>query len=311
MTPAKDAFPEPCPPPPTVLQPSVLLPSASLPLSPPQAAGIDIGAAEHWGAVPPDRSPPPVRRCGTGTAALEALADWLLDCGVTTVAMESPGVSWRPLFELLEARGLQVMLIDPRQAQRAPGRPTTDRLACQWLPRLPASGLLAAACHPTEQGCGLRSALRPRQRLLPSAAPPRHPLHKAWQQLHRKLSQGLRDLTSVTGMASLRALIAGARAPRTRAKRRNPHCHQREDESANALHGPWRAAPLFALQPAVALSHCDHQQLTVCDQRRQAHLPVRITGRASLSPPHPAAIKKPMHRAVMPARPSLAWRGAP
>ena len=97
----------------------------------PHAAGIDIGEAEHWVAVPPGRDPQPVRRFGTFTADLDALADWLIDCGVTTVAMESTGVYWIPLFELLEARGLQVLLIDPRQAKRAPGRPKTDRLDCQ------------------------------------------------------------------------------------------------------------------------------------------------------------------------------------
>ena len=136
MTPSKDAFPEPCPPVPTVPQPFVLRPSSSLPLYHPHAAGIDIGAAEHWVAVPPDRAPQPVRRFGPFTADLDALADWLLDCGVTTIAMESTGGYWIPLFELLEARGLQVMLSDPRQAKRAPGRPKTDRLDGQWLPRL-------------------------------------------------------------------------------------------------------------------------------------------------------------------------------
>ena len=166
MTPSKDAFPEPCPPAPTVPQPSVLRPSSSLQLYNPHAAGIDIGEAEHGVAVPPDRSPQPVRRFGTFTADLDTLADWLLDCGITTVAMESTGVYWIPLFELLEARGLQVMLIDPRQAKRAPGRPKTDRLDCQWLQRLHADGLLAAAFRPSDQIGVLRSSLRHRQMLL-------------------------------------------------------------------------------------------------------------------------------------------------
>jgi transposase len=165
MTPSKDAFPEPCPPPPTVPQPSVLRPSSALQLSNSHAAGIDIGEAEHWVAVPPDRAPQPVRRFGTFTADLDTLADWLFDCGITTVAMESTGVSWMPFFALLEARGLHVMLIDPRQAKRAPGRPKTDRLDCQWLQRLHAYGLLAAAFRPTDQVCVLRSALRHRQML--------------------------------------------------------------------------------------------------------------------------------------------------
>ncbi len=158
MTPSKDAFPEPCPPVPTVPQPIVLRPSSSLPLYNPHAAGIDIGEAEHWVAVPPDRAPQPVRRFGTCTADLDALADWLLDCAVTTVAMESTGVYWIPVFELLEARGLQVFLLDPRQAKRAPGRPKTARLDCQWLQRLHAYGRLAAAFRPADQICVLRSS---------------------------------------------------------------------------------------------------------------------------------------------------------
>src|SRR6266498_5903296 len=161
MTPHKDSFPEPCPPAPTFPQPSVL--SEALQVCHPHAAGIDIGEAEHWVAVPPGRDPQPVRRFGTFTTDLDTLADWLMDCGVTTVAMASTGVYWIPLFELLEARGLQVCLIDPRQAQRAPGRPKTDRLDWKGLQRLHAYGLLAAAFRPDDQVCVLRSYLRHRQ----------------------------------------------------------------------------------------------------------------------------------------------------
>src|SRR5947208_14419601 len=116
MTPHTDYFPDPRPP----ALPSPLPPALAGPLQvfKPHAAGIDIGEAEHWVAVPPGRAPQPVRRFGTFTADLDALADWLLDCGITTVAMESTGVYWIPLFELLEARGVQVFLIDPRQAKR-------------------------------------------------------------------------------------------------------------------------------------------------------------------------------------------------
>src|SRR5207245_4313203 len=130
--------------------------SEALQVCHPHAAGIDIGEAEHWVAVPPGCDPQPVRRFGTFTADLDALADWLLDCGVTTVAMASTGVSWIPLFALLEARGLQVLLIDPRHAKRAPGRPTTDRLDGKWAPtpprlRSPGGGLpprCAGLCAP-------------------------------------------------------------------------------------------------------------------------------------------------------------------
>jgi transposase len=136
----------------------MLLPSPSLPLSNRHAAGIDIGEAEHWVAVPPARAPQPVRRFGTFTADREAPADWLLACGLTPVAMASTGVDWIPVLELLEARGLPVCLIDPRHAKRAPGRPTTDRLDCQGLQRLHAYGLLAAAFRPDDQVCVLRAS---------------------------------------------------------------------------------------------------------------------------------------------------------
>src|SRR2546422_11245563 len=136
MTPPKDSCLEaPCPP--TPLLPLLPVLSDALQVCNPHAAGIDIGEAEHWVAVPPDRVPQPVRRFGTCTADLAALADWLLDCGITTVAMASTGGDWIPLFELLEARGVQGLLIDPRQAKRAPGRPKTDRLDCKWLPPPP------------------------------------------------------------------------------------------------------------------------------------------------------------------------------
>ena len=134
MPPHKDYFLEPCLP--TPLLPPLPVLSDALQVCHPHAAGIDIGDAEHWGAVPPGCAPQPVRRFGTCTVDLDALADWRIDGGVTTVAMASTGVSWRPVCALLEARGVQVLLIDPRQAQRAPGRPNTDRLAGPWLQRL-------------------------------------------------------------------------------------------------------------------------------------------------------------------------------
>ena len=196
--------------------------------------------------MPPDRVPQPVRRFGTCTADLAALADWLLDCGITTVAMASTGGDWIPLFELLEARGVQVLLIDPRQAQRAPGRPTTAPLECQWLQRLHAYGLLAGAFRPEDQVRVLRSALRHRHMLITSAAQHMQHRHKALQQMHRKLTQVVSELTGGTGMAIIKAIVAGERAPMTLAKLRHPKCHHDADEIAKALQGPWRAEPLVA-----------------------------------------------------------------
>ena len=156
----------PCPSSPRSSAPAIPPARRRAPGLPPHAAGIDIGDAEHGVAVPPHGDPQPVRRFGTCTTDLDALADWLLDCGVTTVAMESTGVSWMPLFERLEARGVQGLLMEPRHAKRVPGRPQTDRLDCQWLQRLHSSGLLAGALRPADQGCVLRSSLAS-----PAAAP--------------------------------------------------------------------------------------------------------------------------------------------
>jgi transposase len=246
--------------------------SDALQICHPHAAGIDIGAAEHWVAVPPGCAPQPVRRFGTFTVDLDALADWLIDCGVTTVAMESTGVYWIPWFELLEARGVHVLLIDPRQAKRAPGRPQTDRLDCKWLQRLHAYGLLAGAFRPEDQVCMLRSSLRHRQMLLTSAAQPMQHMHKALPQMNLKLTQVVSEITGVTGMAILTAILAGERDPVILAKLRNPHCQPSEDESAKALQGTWRAEHLFALQQAVALYDFYHQQLALCDRQSKAHL---------------------------------------
>ena len=246
--------------------------SDALQICHPHAAGIDIGEAEHWVAVPPGCDPQPVRRFGTFTVDLDALADWLLDCGVTTVAMASTGVYWMPLFALLEARGVHVLLIDPRQATRAPGRPKTDRLDCTWLQRLHAYGLLAGAFRPEDQVCVLRSSLRHRQMLLTSAAQHMQHMHKALQQMNLTLTQVVSDLTGVTGMAILKAILAGERDPVILATLRNPHCQHSEDEIAKALQGTWRAEHLCALQQAVALSDFSHQQLALCDRQIKAHL---------------------------------------
>jgi transposase len=272
MTPHKDYGLDPRPPAPTPLLPPSPVLSDALQVCHPHAAGIDIGEAEHWVAVPPGRDPQPVRRFGTFTADLDALADWLIDCGVTTVAMESTGVSWIPLFELLEARGLQVLLIDPRQAQRAPGRPKTARLDCKWLQRLPAYGLLAGAFRPADQVCVLRGYLRHRHMLLTYAAHHIQHMQKALQQMNLKLTQVVSDITGVTGMAIIKAILAGERNPQRLAQLRNPHCHHDTDDIAKALQGNWRTEHLCALRQAVELYEVYHHQMTQCDQQIKTHL---------------------------------------
>jgi len=236
------------------------------------AAGIDIGAAEHWVAVPSDCDPQPVRRFGACTADLEAIAEWLRACGVTTVAMESTGVYWIPLFDVLEARGFAVVLADAREVQRAPGRPKSDVQDCQWLQRLHTYGLLAAAFRPPEQVCVLRSYLRQRAMLMTYAGQHIQHMQKALTQMNLKLQHVVSDVTGVTGMAIIKAVLHGERDPEQLAKLRNRHCQHDEAEIARALQGNWRAEHLFALQQAVELYEFYHRQIEACDRRIAAHL---------------------------------------
>jgi len=245
---------------------------ASLPLVNLHAAGIDIGATEHWVAVPSDSDSQPVRRFGACTADLEALADWLQQCGVTTGAMEATGVYWIPLFELLEARGFTVVLADAREVQRAPGRPKSDVQDCQWLQRLHTYGLLAAAFRPPEQVCVLRSYLRQRAMLVTYTSQHIQHMQKALTQMNIKLQHVVSDVTGVTGMAILRALLDGERDPQKLAQLRDRHCQHSEAEIARALQGNWRAEHLFALQQAVELYEFYHRQISECDRQIEAHL---------------------------------------
>jgi transposase len=251
----------------------------SQPALPPQlaavnlhAAGIDVGAAAHYVAVPPSDDPQPVRRFGAYTVDLEAVADWLAACGITTVALESTGVYWIPLFELLEGRGFEVLLVDPQQVQKIKGRPKSDVHDCQWLQRLHTFGLLAGAFRPPDQVCVLRSYLRQRAMLLSYASQHIQHMQKALTQMNLKLQHVVSDVTGETGMAILRAILAGERDPVQLARLRNYRCHHDEETIAKALHGQWREEHLFALGQAVALYDMYHEKIAACDRQIAAHL---------------------------------------
>src|SRR5262249_17634066 len=231
-------------------------------LTHPHAAGIDVHSQVHWVAVPAEDAPPPpaahppnpppqAPSFGTCTADLIALADWLRQCGVQTIAMESTGIYWIPLFELLESRGFEVYLVEPRQARHAPGRPQSDVLDCQWLQRLHSYGLLTASFRPAEQVVVLRSYLRQRQMLIPYAAQHVQHMQKAMEQMNVKLTEVVSNITGVTGMAIIQEILGGQRDPLQLAKRRNGQCKRSEAEIARALYGNWRAEHLFALRQAV------------------------------------------------------------
>jgi transposase len=247
------------------------------------AAGIDVHPNIHWVAVPPGDAPAPpadhpanlpahVRSFGTCTADLIELADWLTQCGVKTIAMESTGIYWIPLFELLEARGFEVLLVEPRQSRHAPGRPKSDVLDCQWLQRLHSYGLLTASFRPAEKVVVLRSYLRQRQMLIRYSGQHVQHMQKALEQMNVKLAEVVSDVSGVTGMAIIRAILRGERNPLELAKLRNDHCKRTEAQIARALYGNWRAEHLFALQQAVTLYDCYRQQLQVCDEQLQAYL---------------------------------------
>lgn len=235
------------------------------------AAGIDIGATVHFVAVPEGRDPSPVRSFGTFTADLEALADWLIECGVDTVAMEATGVYWIPLFELLERRGLEVKLVEPSRLKNVPGR-KTDVGDCQWIQQLHTFGLLQGSFRPEDQICVLRSYLRQRQELVRSAGRYVQHMQKALTQMNLKLQHVLSDITGQTGMRILTAILGGERDPQQLAKLRDKRCKHDAATIALALQGNWREDHLFALRQALDLYRFCHQKLAELDEQIEAHL---------------------------------------
>jgi transposase len=228
------------------------------------AAGVDIGAHEIVACVPDGDDQQIVRTFGTYTADLQTLADWFVDRGIETVAMESTGVYWIPLFEELEARGLYCCLISAQSIKRVPGR-KSDVLDCQWIQTLHSYGLLSASFRPDADFVALRTLLRHRAQLLEHRAP--HVLHmqKALLQMNIQLSQALSDVTGTTGLRIIRAIVAGERAPHTLAALRNYRCKKEADEIALALTGTWREEHLFVLRQALALFDFYTVQISACD----------------------------------------------
>lgn len=229
------------------------------------AAGIDIGSESHWVAVPEGSDQQPVREFGAFTGHLQQLADWLAACGIQTVVMESTGVYWIPLFELLEERGLEVLLVDPRHLKSVPGR-KTDVLDCQWLQRLHTFGLLSGAFRPAEEIAALRGYLRHRSMLVSTAAQHIQHMQKAMQQMNVRLEKVLSDITGLTGLRIIDAINSGERRPSELAKLRDPRCQHPEELIAAALEGHWRPEHLFALRQARALYGVYQQQIAECDQ---------------------------------------------
>ncbi len=265
-----------------------------LPRLNPNAAGLDVGASGHFVAVPADRDPEPVREFGAFTADLYRLADWLGACGIETVALESTGVYWIPVFQVLEARGFEVKLVDTHQLKRVPGR-KTDVVDCQWLQQLHSFGLLAGAFRPDQQVCVLRSYTRQRAMLVSYAGQHVQHLQKALVQMNLQLALVLDDITGATGMRIIRAVLAGERDPERLAGLRHGQCKHSAATIAKALQGDWREEHLFALEQAVELIEAYQAKIAACDARIQAHLLTFADRSDGQSPPKGPAPRADRH----------------
>jgi len=241
---------------------------SALQLTHPNAAGIDIGSASHYVAVPPDRDEEGVREFRSFTEDLDRLASWLTTCGVDTVAMESTGVYWIPLYELLESRGFTVYLVNARHVKNVSGR-KSDVLDCQWLQQLMSYGLLSGAFRPTGEICALRAVSRQRDMLL--AYQSRHVQHmqKALSQMNIQLANVITDIVGETGQRIVRAILAGERQGRVLAKLKHARIRASEEEIAKSLQGNWREEHLFSLKQAMALFDAYGEQLAECDREME------------------------------------------
>src|SRR5919202_1873381 len=252
------------------------------------AAAIDIGSTSHFVAVPEGRDTVSVREFATFTAELHRLADWLAQCGVDTVVMESTGVFWIPVFELLEQRGFTVLLVNACHVKNVTGR-KSDVLDCQWLQQLHTYGLLQGAFRPDDQIVVLRSYLRQRAMLVRPAAIHIQHMQKALQQMNLLLHQVVADITGVTGMTIIRAILAGEHDPQVRAQQRDHRCKHSVAEIAQSLEGNYRAEHLFALQQAVTLYESYQAQIVACDQQIDQYLASCTAATLEAPPPPPKA----------------------
>ena len=254
------------------------------------AAGIDVGATSHFVAVPADRAEQPVQEFEAFTADLYRLSDWLAECRVETVVMESTGVYWIPLFGVLEERGFQVMLVDPRRIKNVPGR-KTDVLDCQWLQQLHTYGLLSGAFRPDGDIRCLRSYLRQRAMLVEYASQHVQHMQKALTQMNVKLQHVIRDITGKTGMDIIEAIVRGERSHHRLAQLRDPRTKADEKTIAKSLRGHWREEHIFELTQALELYRTYQDKIAQCDREIQAHLE-RFEDRSDGEPPAPNGKKR-------------------
>lgn len=273
--------------------------AVTTPILRPHAAGIDIGATELYVCVPLDRDPQPIRHFGTFTEDLFAVATWLTQCGATTVAMESTGVYWIPWCQILETRGVAVCLVNARHVKNVPGR-KTDVQDCQWLQYLHSVGLLRGSFRPPETVCAVRSLLRHRDALVQLAATHTQHLQKALTQMNLQIHHVLSDITGVTGLAILDALLAGERDPQLLARHRDRRIKASPETIAKALVGDYRAEHLFTLRQSLDGYRHTQRLIAACDGEVRARLGAFASQIDPAVSPLPAA-PRPRRKARGPA----------
>jgi transposase len=246
--------------------------AAALDVINPDAAGIDVHSDMHMVCVPADRDADPVRQFGANTADLQEIVAWLKECRARTIALESTGVYWIPLFELLESEGFEVNPVEPGPLSRCGARPKTDVLDARWIPRLHSYGLLRASFRPPDSVPAPRAYWRQRQMQVRYAASHVQPMQKAMEQMNVKLTEVVSDITGLTGMAIIAAIREGQRDPIPLARLRHERCPHSEEQIALALEGTWRPEHLFELRQAHELYQFHHRQITECDQQVRAEL---------------------------------------
>lgn len=229
------------------------------------AAGVDIGATEIYVAVPGDRDPQAVRCFPTFTENLHAAAAWLKACHIETVAMESTGVYWIPLFQILEARGFKVFLVNAHHVKNVPGR-KSDVSDCQWLQYLHSVGLLRGSFRPEQAVCSVRSILRHRDSLVQMGSSHVQHMQKALDQMNLQLHHVISDITGMTGIAILEAILAGERNPHTLAALRDRRIKASADTIAKSLVGDYRREHLFTLRQSLAAFRHYQELIAACDR---------------------------------------------
>src|SRR5688572_174342 len=271
------------------------------------AAGIDVGSAEHFVAVPEDRDSESVQRFGAFTADLYRLADWLKHCGIETVVMESTGVYWIALFQILEVCGFEVKLVNAKHVKNVRGR-KTDIVDCQWLQQLHTYGLLSGSFRPEDAICVLRSYLRHRANLIQICTTHIQHMQKALTQMNILLHNVISDITGVTGLRIIRAILEGERDGVKLASLKDYRIKSSANEIAKSLEGDYREEHLFVLRQSLELYEFYHEKLDECDHKIQTHMQ-QFEPKVNIKE-KPLAARKTSHRKPQRNEPKVDWRTA-